>query len=307
MKRMAHWMGTGLLALGLMGCGNRFASVNYSNLANYARPVQSAAVVKTQTVPAVNIGRPVALAFDTADNLLVANNQGGSVLAVTNRGVAMEKANNLPDPSAIAVSRNGNVYVACFKDGSIVRMNSQGTKRVVNALSGPRSIAVTSDESLYVTQPETKEVIEIKPDGTRQAVWQSTTFVPELITATAKDELFVSVQDGTRGRLFQISRKGKQLDEYTFDNHLMALSSDKNGRLFVATGTTNEDNVAVGELGWLDRNGEWTILAQDVVKPLAVAVTPGGMPLYVQYDGSKHRYEIVTFVGDNAAPWLAAV
>lgn len=304
--RFARWMGTGLLALSLMGCGNRFASVNYSNLANYARPVRSAAVVKAQTLPTVDIGRPVAMAFDRADNLLVANNRGGSILAVTARGEAMEKADNLPDPSAIAVSRSGNIYVTCFKDGSIVRMNAQGVRRVANALRGPRSIAVTSDESLYITLPETKEVVEIKPDGTRQTIWQSTNLVPELITATAKDELFVSVKDGSHGRLLQISRKGKQVDEYTFDDHLMALSADPKGRLFVATGAMNDDDVAVGELGWLDRNGEWTILAQDVVKPLAVAVTPGGAPIYVHYDGAKHRYEIVTLVGDTAASWLAA-
>jgi hypothetical protein len=304
--RFARWMGMGLLAFSLMGCGNRFASVNYSNLANYARPVRPAQAVTTQAMPTMDIGRPVALAFDRADNLLVANNKGGSILAVTARGEALEKADNLPDPSAMTVSRGGNIYVSCFKDGTIVRMNEKGVKRIANALTGLRSVAVTSDESLYVTLPQTREVIEIKPDGTRQTIWKHASFVPELITATGKDELFLSVQDGQRGRLLQISRKGKQLDEFTFDNHLTAVAADPKGRLFVATAAMNDDDVAVGELGWLDRNGDWTILAENVVKPLAVAVTPGGMPIYVHYDGAKNRYEIVTLVGDSAAPWLAA-
>jgi DNA-binding beta-propeller fold protein YncE len=296
----------GLLALSLTGCGNRFASVNYSNLANYARPVRPAEVVKTQSIPNVDIGRPVAMTFDKADNLLVANNKGGSILAVTSRGEAMEKADNLPDPSSMAVGRNGSIYIACFKDGSIVRMNNQEIRRTVKGLAGPRSVAVTSDETLYVTLPESREIVAIKPDGTRQTVWTHASFVPELILTTGQDELFVSVQDGRRGRLLQLTRQGKQIDEYTFDNHVTGLAADAKGRLLVAAAAMDEDGQTVGELGWLDRDGAWAILAEDVARPMAVAVSPGGFPVYVQYDGKTNRYQVVTIIGDASAPWLSA-
>jgi DNA-binding beta-propeller fold protein YncE len=246
------------------------------------------------------------MVFDRSDNLLVANNKGGSILAITNRGEAMEKADNLPDPSALTVSRSGNVYITCFKDGSIVRMSNREVRRTVKDLAGPRSVAVTSDESLYVTLPQSREVIEIKADGTRQTIWKHAKFIPELIVTTDKDELFVSVQDGDHGRLLEISRKGKQLDEYTFDNHVTALSADAKGRLLIATAVMGDNDMPVGELGWLDRNGDWTILSENVVRPLAIAVSPGGYPVYVQYDESKNRYEIVTLANDAAASWLAA-
>jgi DNA-binding beta-propeller fold protein YncE len=304
--RLATWLGTGLIALTLVGCGNRFAAVNYTNMAGYARAVRPAVAAQVKALPAIDIGRPAAMVFDKADNLLVANNKSGSVLTVTSRGEAMEKADNLPDPSSMAVSRSGSVYVSCFSDGSIVRMNNREVKRVAKGLAGPRSVAVTSDESLYITLPASREVMEIQADGTRQIIWQHATLKPELILATAKDELFVSVQDGEHGRLLQISRKGKKLDEYRFERHVTALSADKAGRLLVAAAALNDDEMPQGDLGWLDRNGDWTILAENVVRPLAVAVTPGGTPVYVRFDGSKQRYEIVTIMGDTATPWLAA-
>ncbi|MBC7541309.1 MAG: hypothetical protein H7338_01115 [Candidatus Sericytochromatia bacterium] len=303
--RLAQLMGYGMTLVLLTGCGNRFGSLNYTMMPGFARPVQAAGPVAAVTLPKVDIGRPSSMAFDLAGNLLVANASGGSLMAVTSRGEALEKADNLPDPSAVTVSRSGAVYVACQKDGSIVKMTTREIKRTVTGLTSPKGLAVASDESLFVTLPLSREIIEIKADGTRQTLWKHATWAPEQITVTAKDEIFVSVHEGTKCRLLQLDRKGKQVDEYQFQHPLTSLAADDKGRLLVATAAPDKENILVGELGWLDRNGEWSILAENVVRPMAVTVYPGGNAVYAHYDEAKHRYEIVSIAGVVAAPWLA--
>jgi hypothetical protein len=305
--RLARLMGYGLTLILLVGCGNRFGSLNYAMMPGYARPLRAATPAARTSLPKVDIGRPSSLVFDGAGNLLVANAKAGSLMAVTNRGDAMEKADNLPDPTAIAVSRSGAVYVVCRADGTIVKMTTQEIKRVVNGLTGPMGLAVTADETLYVSLPASREIVEIKADGTRRTIWTHATLVPEQLLVTAKDELFVSLRDGKKGRLIQLDRQGKQTDEYRFDDPITGLAADEKGRLLVAAASPDKNKILTGALGWLDRNGDWSILAENVVRPLAVSVYPGGNAVYVQYDTAAQRYVIVSIFGDVSAPWLTAV
>ena len=304
--RLARWIGCGMATAMLMGCGNRYGSLNYATPPGYAQPVRAASPVAAVTLPSVDIGRPSAMTFDKVGNLMVANAMGNSLMSVTSRGEAMEKADNLPDPAAVTTSRSGAVYVACHRDGSIVRVTTSDVKRVALDLPSAKGLAVASDETLYVTLPATREIVEIKSDGTRRTIWHHATWIPEQLTMTAKDELFVSVRTGATGRLLQIDRNGRQLDQFNFEDPITGLAANDQGRLLVAAASPDTDGILVGELGWLDRNGQWSIVAEDVVRPMAVTVYPGGNPVYVHYDEARHRYEIVSIVGNVAAPWLTS-
>lgn len=296
-----------LAALVVAGCGNRFTGPGLPG--GYGGPrhagVQPAPVgTAPVAVPAVAFGRPAGLAYDRQGQLLVANDEDGMVMAIGQGNVAMSRASGLKGPRAVATDRQGAIYVADARDGSIVKLTASQVKRVATGIDTPTGVAVASDGTIYVSSPKAREVFAISPEGQRETIWSHEGLAPEHVVVTGKDEIFVAVRAGDKGQLLELDRTGKKKDTYYFDHPLTAVAAGPDDRLFVAAASQDADGYLWGDLGWLDRDGTWTITAENVIDPLALAVSPAGDPVYVQYDWDSDSYQLVTMTNGQASVWL---
>ena len=77
---------------------------------------------------------------------------GGGLVSIAGGGVGLDgKATNAYlNPSALAVDRQGNLYVADNSGGSVRRIDRQGVISTVTAIYGPQGLAFDTAGVLYV-------------------------------------------------------------------------------------------------------------------------------------------------------------
>ncbi len=99
------------------------------------RPVfaqlQSAGMWKLdRTASHEGLSSPVGMAYDAGGNLYVANWSAGTVMRLTPRGERTVFASGLSGPSGLAVSAKGDVYVASYNEDLVWRFTPNGDKAV---------------------------------------------------------------------------------------------------------------------------------------------------------------------------------
>lgn len=76
------------------------------------------------------LSSPVGMAYDVSGNLYVANWSSGTVMRFTPKGERMVFASGLSGPSGLAVSVKGDVYVASYNDDLVWRFTPNGDRTV---------------------------------------------------------------------------------------------------------------------------------------------------------------------------------
>lgn len=76
------------------------------------------------------LSSPVGMAYDTSGNLYVANWSAGNVLRFSPQGERSVFASGLSGPSGLAISPKGEVYVASYNDDLVWRFTPGGTRTV---------------------------------------------------------------------------------------------------------------------------------------------------------------------------------
>lgn len=96
-----------------------------------AAQVQSVSSWKLdRTASHAGLSSPVGMAYDTGGNLYVANWSAGTVMRFTPRGERTVFASGLSGPSGLAVSAQGYVYVASYHEDLVWRFTPNGDKTV---------------------------------------------------------------------------------------------------------------------------------------------------------------------------------
>ncbi|WP_411703596.1 hypothetical protein [Edaphovirga cremea] len=92
---------------------------------------RSADMWKLDRTPAFEgLSSPVGMAYDAGGNLYVANWSAGNVLRFTSKGERTVFASGLSSPSGLAVSPNGDIYVASYSEDLVWRFTPHGDKTV---------------------------------------------------------------------------------------------------------------------------------------------------------------------------------
>lgn len=93
--------------------------------------LQSAVMWKLdRTASHEGLSSPVGMAYDAGGNLYVANWSAGTVMRLTPRGERTVFASGLSGPSGLAVSAKGDVYVASYNEDLVWRFTPNGDKAV---------------------------------------------------------------------------------------------------------------------------------------------------------------------------------
>jgi sugar lactone lactonase YvrE len=96
----------------------------------FAQP-QSAGMWKLdRTATHEGLSSPVGMAYDAGGNLYVANWSAGTVMRFTPKGERRVFASGLSGPSGLAVSSKGDVYVASYNEDLVWRFTPNGDKSV---------------------------------------------------------------------------------------------------------------------------------------------------------------------------------
>jgi sugar lactone lactonase YvrE len=120
---------------------------------------------------------PAALAFDSSDNLFVADWQDNAIYRITPSGEKSIFATGLIMPRALAFDSIGNLFVA---DGCIYKYTPSGEQSVfATGLIQPRALAFDTDGNLFEADYGSNSIYKFTPDGNRS------TFVTGLDRPTA--------------------------------------------------------------------------------------------------------------------------
>lgn len=93
--------------------------------------LQSAGMWKLdRTASHEGLSSPVGMAYDAGGNLYVANWSAGTVMRLTPKGERTVFASGLSGPSGLAVSAKGDVYVASYNEDLVWRFTPNGDKAV---------------------------------------------------------------------------------------------------------------------------------------------------------------------------------
>ena len=99
------------------------------------------------------LNNPEGLAFDTAGNLYVANENDNSILKYDSSGNASLFAST-PSPVGLAFDKSGNLFVANYATFKITKFDSNGTRSIfadqTSGLNYPADLAFDRSGNLYV-------------------------------------------------------------------------------------------------------------------------------------------------------------
>ncbi|NND73116.1 MAG: hypothetical protein HKN43_16195 [Rhodothermales bacterium] len=117
------------------------------------------------------IAGPVGIAIDDSDNLYIANCGGaGTIQFVTNTGASSVFSSdpllNGNCPNGIALASDGNLYVALFNNGNVIRVAPDGTASVFANVSGGNNGHITfANGVLYLVDRGGNRIYQITLDG----------------------------------------------------------------------------------------------------------------------------------------------
>ncbi|KPL28012.1 MAG: hypothetical protein AMJ72_05550 [Acidithiobacillales bacterium SM1_46] len=189
---------------------------------------------------------------------------------------------NLPAVDNIAVSHDGSLYVTrelAGGEGEVVHLAERSATVLLRGLNRPDGLFLQGRRWLYVTEEVTEgRVIEydLKTGKQREVVRLNN---PEGIVALANGELLV-VEDRVNGRIVRVLRNGVVEVVTSGLNRPEGLAVMRDGTLVFAETATGR------VISW--REGEMTVLVEDLDEPDQVRIAPDGA-LWITEDAQPGR------------------
>lgn len=185
--------------LAFNSAGNLFEADAYSGNIYEFTP----AGVQTTFVSGLGLDQPQGLAFDSAGDLYEAELYTGQLNRFTPGGVETTIATGL-SPSAIAIDRFGNIFVA--DHGSIDEFTSGGLKTTFATGLNPFGLAFDHAGNLFVTDGSAN-IYEYTPSGVR-TTFASGLITPDGLAFNNAGDLFVTSSDS--GDIYEFTPSGAE-------------------------------------------------------------------------------------------------
>ena len=180
---------------------------------------------------------PSPLAFNSAGDLFVGEEQGGRVFRfVNNNGILSPTpvlfASGLFQAEGMAINSAGDLYVACYW-GSIIKIAANGAQSTfASGLTSPYGAAFNSGGDLFVSQQNANSVLRFTPGGT-QSTFAAGLALPRGLAFDSAGNLFVA--NNASGEITRITPGGAQSTFATIGFGISDLAFDGAGNLFVSS------------------------------------------------------------------------
>jgi sugar lactone lactonase YvrE len=189
---------------------------------------------------------------------------------------------NLPAVDNLAVAHDGSLYATrelARGEGEVVHITERGTSVLLGGLNRPDGLFLQGRRWLYVTEEVAEgRVIEIDlTTGKQREVVRLNN--PEGIVALANGELLVA-EDRVNGRIVRVLRNGVVEVVTSGLNRPEGLAVMRDGTLVYAETATGR------VIAW--REGEMTVLVEDLDEPDQVRIAPDGA-LWISEDAEPGR------------------
>ena len=190
------------------------------------------------TFASSGLNYPYGLAFDSSDNLFVANSLddagfGGYVTEITPSGVQSTIPSG-PDPKALAFNSSGDLFETDYHSGNIYKYTPGGVLSIFATVTpAPQALAFDRAGNLFVGTgygSGNESITEITPEGTQSTFATGLSYIAGLAFNSAGD-LFEA--DGGSGNIYEYTPVGARstFASVPNPNHLAFNSA---GDLFVA-------------------------------------------------------------------------
>lgn len=160
----------------------------------------------------IALERPRRLLFDPAGNLLIADSGSGKILRLSPEGKVEVVADELVEPSGLALDGRGNLYVSDHAEGgedrgAIVRITPDGKRTVfAGGLTAPKGLAVDAEDRVYAAGFKTNVVWRIAGPGADVETFAKDVPGPAGLAFDSEGNLFVV--SSTEGSLLRIDSDG---------------------------------------------------------------------------------------------------
>jgi len=186
-------------------------------------------------------------------------------------------------PRRILVDSAGNVFIADWGAGSVIRVSPNGAAHQIGRnLNEPAGLALDLSGNLYVSQhaqgmPEAGSIVKIAPDG-EQSIFAKGFTGPTGITFDDTWNLFVAnFHDNSISR---ITPDGEVSTFATEIPHPAALVFDRNGLLHAVSSTE-------GSVLRFDTNGKHSVLARGLFIPSDISIDAEGHLIVSNFGGTS--------------------
>lgn len=271
-----------LLALIVAGC---------QPLANHSKELVGKPSAKENSSPKnmmqavlykAGFSAPTAIAFDKAGNMFVANWSGGGVVKIDATGNASTYAAIAGSPAGLAFDSQGFLYVSDYRD-AIYRVAPDGTTTVfAKGLHTPTGINFNHKGELLATNRSSNEVVKISPTGEISVIAKGF-HTPVGVVEHPDGNIYVS---NYSGGISKIDKNGSVTNVSTdFGAPGCGIIIFQGEVLAVDNGQGMVKNIGT-------KGHQTRVIAQNLKQPVALGVHPQGK-IYVGTwgDGSVHLLE----------------
>jgi DNA-binding beta-propeller fold protein YncE len=223
--------------------------------------------------------------------LYLSQGADGKIWQIDRKGNMTLIAEDLADPRGIATDRFGNVYVAEYGSGQIVKINPSSKEKEVVAqdLLSPSTVAVDSFGEVYVTQDGASNVVR----ASDSKVFGTYPSLPTALTFGVDDIPIIGLYDENK-----IMWGWDTDSSHAVITAPVNASLDGTGRIYVAEG---EGNGRVIRYHQREPSGA-TVVANNLLAPTGIAVDPVGNIFVVEQGAS--RIVLISFDGIKYE-WIA--
>lgn len=200
-------------------------------------------------------------------------------------------AQGFSDPRGVATDRFGNVYVAEYAAGRLVKIANGETTVLREGLQAPSVVAIDSFGEVYVAEDGARDVVRAS-DG---KVFASFDSLPTALAFGVNDQPIIGLYDENKVQW------GAAAATATEVQRPVSASIDGTGRVYVAEGDPQNGKVYRFHQ---QTPGEATLVADNLVGPMGIAVDLAGN-IFVVEQGAG-RIVLITFDGLKYA-WLSDV
>lgn len=208
--------------------------------------------------------------------LYLTDGVGGQVYKIDREGNSQVLIDGLNDPRGIATDRFGNVFIAEYGAGRVLKIppNSTSFEVVSDSLLQPSIVAVDSFGEAFVTQDGANNILRLS-DKSEFAKFDST---PSALVFGVNDTPIVGLYDENKVT-WGIS-KGSPSTEVASPS---GVSIDGTGRVYVSEGSQSGQVFRYHQ----QEPGEKTLVANGIVGPLGIAVDPVGNIFLVEQGAGR--------------------
>ncbi|MCL2871525.1 MAG: carboxypeptidase regulatory-like domain-containing protein [Betaproteobacteria bacterium] len=135
---------------------------------------------------------PQGMKYDTARNLWIANTGDGTLRMKNPQDEVTVVATGLSGPRGLALTTSGDILIANYSGGSVVRVSNGGKSNFATGLTSPYGVAVGGNGEVYVTETGANRISRFDGDGNPLGTIETILYNPSAVRVGVNGEVYVA-------------------------------------------------------------------------------------------------------------------